>query len=422
MLTQEANDRLTRVGPGTPMGELLRRYWQPVALIEELPAGGAPLPVRLMGEDLVLFRDDQGRPGLLGLHCAHRGADLSYGRIEDGGLRCIYHGWLYDVNGRCVEQPGEPAGSTFHERIRHRAYPCREAGGMVLAYLGPGEPPLLPAYPFLTASDTHRYNSKILHACNFLQANEGNYDPCHTPFLHRYNEPGPHATTYIAAHNVPSLDVELTDYGLRIYQLRKLDADKTYVRLTNFVLPNLCAFSAGGNDGYTCNWHVPIDDTHHWKFVIQFRQERPMDLTEVAGERNAVRADYRIERSRANRYLQDREEMKERSFAGLGRAFQAQDMCATEGEGPIQDRTQEHLGRTDVAVAAGRTLLLAAMDAVEAGDDPLHVLRAPNRPEVPTLIARGDMLPDADDWRHYWERIPATTRLADSTVRSQPPS
>src|SRR6266699_1560591 len=157
MLSREENELLTRTGPGTPCGELMRRYWQPAALAEELPPRGAPLPVRLFGEDLVLFRDDDGRPGLLGLHCSHRGADLSYGRIEDGGLRCIYHGWLYDLRGRCLEQPGEPAGSSFHEKIQHRAYPCVEAGGIVLAYMGPGESPLIPGYEFLTVGDEHRF-------------------------------------------------------------------------------------------------------------------------------------------------------------------------------------------------------------------------------------------------------------------------
>src|SRR4051812_26971137 len=126
MLTREENELVTRVGPGTPAGQLLRRYWQPAALTEELPVGGAPLPVRLLGDEPVLSRAEQGRPGLIGLHCAHRGADLSYARTEDGGLRCLYHGWLYDVSGRCLEQPGEAEGSTFHERVRQRAYPCVE--------------------------------------------------------------------------------------------------------------------------------------------------------------------------------------------------------------------------------------------------------------------------------------------------------
>src|SRR5919107_13480 len=171
MPTQEENDLLTRVGPGAPGGEMMRRYWQPAALSEELPAGGAPLPVRLLGEDLVLFRDEQGQPGLLGLHCPHRGADLSYGRLEDGGLRCLY-------------QPGEPAGSTFYERIRHLAYPCQEKGGIIFTYMGPGEPPLLPGYEFLNVPDDHRVVTKIFQECNYLQANEGNQDPIHLSFLH----------------------------------------------------------------------------------------------------------------------------------------------------------------------------------------------------------------------------------------------
>src|SRR5213593_314579 len=131
MAANQEVELLTRTDAGTPCGELMRRYWQPAALSEELPEGGAPLPVRLLGEDLVLFRDDQGRPGLVGLHCSHRGADLSYGRLEDGGLRCIYHGWLYDIYGKCLEQPGEPTGSTFHERIHQTAYPCVERGGAI---------------------------------------------------------------------------------------------------------------------------------------------------------------------------------------------------------------------------------------------------------------------------------------------------
>ena len=133
MLYETENQLLTRTGPGTPGGNMLRRYWQPVALCSELPVGGAPIPLRILGEDLVLFRDEQGRPGLLALHCSHRGADLSYGRLEDGGIRCIYHGWVYDVEGKCLEQPGEPAGSTYCAKIHHPAYPCQEAGGLILA-------------------------------------------------------------------------------------------------------------------------------------------------------------------------------------------------------------------------------------------------------------------------------------------------
>src|SRR3954463_10556155 len=167
MLVDELNVRLTRTGPGTPCGALMRRYWQPVALGEELPSGGAPLPVRLLGEDLVLFRDEAGRPGLLGLYCPPRGADLSYGRLEDGGLRCLYHGWLFARNGQCLEQPGEPADSTFYQSVPHPPYPCREVTGVIFAYPGTGAAPLLPAYELFTVDEAYRFApTKSFHDCN----------------------------------------------------------------------------------------------------------------------------------------------------------------------------------------------------------------------------------------------------------------
>ena len=155
MMTKEENDLLTQTDRGTPMGELMRRYWQPVALSEELPQGGAPIPVKVMGEELVLFRDEKGKLGLLGIHCPHRGADLSYGRVEDGGLRCIYHGWLFDARGKCLDQPWEPGGGEHRDQIQHTAYPCHEQAGGIFAYMGPGDPPCFPNYEFLTAPPGH---------------------------------------------------------------------------------------------------------------------------------------------------------------------------------------------------------------------------------------------------------------------------
>src|SRR5579884_897767 len=241
MLTAEQNALITQTGPGTPGGKLFRCYWQPVALSEELPPDGAPIPVRVLGEDLVLFRGEDGLPGLLGLRCSHRGTDLSYGRVEDGGLRCLYHGWLYDARGRCLDQPGEPAGSTFCQRIRHTAYPCREMGGMILAYLGPGEPPLVPAYPFLHVPEGHVSVTKIFQECNYLQANEGNQDPVHLSFLHRINMD---AVDYnlLQVDTQPRVEIEETSWGIRIYAIRDMGEGRHYVRLTNPVFPNLTAF------------------------------------------------------------------------------------------------------------------------------------------------------------------------------------
>ena len=209
MLSREENELLTRTGPGTAAGDLLRAYWQPAALSEELPAGGAPVPLRLMSEDLVLFRDDAGRPGLLGLHCSHRGADLSYGRIEDGGLRCLYHGWLYDVDGDCLDQPGEPEGSTFNEKVHHLAYPCAEVGGIIYAYMGRGEPPPMPAFEFITAPVESRSNAKVLVECNYLQGAEGNFDPTHLSFLHQSTTDDPESAQALNAEDrAPTIEAE----------------------------------------------------------------------------------------------------------------------------------------------------------------------------------------------------------------------
>src|SRR4029453_10425367 len=239
MVKPEEIDLIVQTGPGTPGGDLMRRYWQPAALSEELPLGGAPIPIRLLSEDLALFRDEDGRPGLLGIHCAHRGADLSYGRLEDGGLRCIYHGWLYDRTGRCLEQPGEPAGSTFHERIRHPAYPCHEQAGVIFAYRGPGAPPVFPNYEFLRERAPEQMDViKRYHECNYHQANEGNIDTSHLSFLHYMNLPyglgatNPNPTGGTLNHRgarpgLETMEVDRTPYGVRGARVQGGWGDKT---------------------------------------------------------------------------------------------------------------------------------------------------------------------------------------------------
>jgi len=403
LLTREENDLITRVGLGTPGGDLLRRYWQPVALAEELPIGSAPLAIRILGEDLVLFRDESGQAGLLGIHCAHRGADLSYGRLEDGGLRCIYHGWLYDVAGRCLEQPGEPAGSRFHERVRQPAYPCREMGGVILAYLGSGEPPLVPAYEFLLAPEERRSASKVFQECSYMQGNEGNIDPVHHSFLHlRYGEGEDANFTWYAGDRSPMIETEDTEFGVRIYAVRRIDEDRNHIKVTNFILPNLSAIS-GDADGYGINWHVPIDDTHHWKYNLTFRRTRTIDHQARVRGRTGATADFHPIRAKANRYDQDRQEMAGVSFAGLGRDFQAQDACATEGAGPIQDRTAEHLGYTDKGIIAARKSLLRAINDVQSRQDPAHVIRDPGQNNLTEIGARKEVVPTRLGWYRYWE-------------------
>jgi phenylpropionate dioxygenase-like ring-hydroxylating dioxygenase large terminal subunit len=402
MASAEENVLLTRTGPGTPGGNLMRRYWQPVALQEELPVGGAPLPVRLLGEDLVLFRDDAGRPGLLGIHCSHRGADLSYGRLEDGGLRCIYHGWLFDVTGHCLEQPGEPAGSTFHERIHHIAYPCSEAGGMILAYLGPGEPPLLPRFEFLEAPAERRATTKELRECNYLQGNEGNFDPQHLGMLHWVASGETSVSVeYYRKTPRPKMEIEETEFGVRLYTILPQENGNNYVAIHNFVMPSLSAFGSASQDGYGVNWHVPIDDVSHWVYRVQFERHVPIDAERIKRLR-AINPDFRRTRVKANRYLQDRDEMKaNRSFAGLGTSFPEQDACVTEGAGLIQDRTQEHLGYNDQCIFASRQVLLRAIRTVEQGGQAPLACWDPSENEVPGVVSWTRELPGSVDYRAY---------------------
>jgi phthalate 4,5-dioxygenase len=419
MLTQEENNLLAHTGRGTPGGGLLRRYWQPVALSEELPENGAPLPVRILSEDLVLFRDDRGRPGLLGLHCSHRRADLSYGRVEAGGLRCLYHGWLYDIHGNCLDQPCEATGRDFRHKVRHPAYPCQEMGGLIFTYMGPGEPPLLPAYEALSAPPGHRLVTKIFHECNHFQANEGNLDPSHVSFLHRQsNVPqnlkrtvkgsdGRLPLALYAADMAPEIETEETDFGIRIFSIRKTDEDRTFFRVTNFILPNLATIPGPmSGDGYNLYWHVPIDDTHHWRYDIVFRRSAPMDEKDIQRNQeilDELTADHKPIRNKANRYLQDRESMKSWSFSGMGRIFNVQDTAIVEGCGPIADRTQEFLGPSDKAIIAARRMVLKAIRDLDTGREPPHVIRHAEANRFPHLMVVSEVITHGSDWKSYWK-------------------
>ena len=403
MLSRQENELLCHSGPGTPGGEFLRRYWQPVALAEELPFGAPPVPLRILSEELVLFRDDQGRIGLLDLHCSHRGSDLSYGRIEDGGLRCLYHGWLYDIHGNCLEQPNEPPGRGFQDKIHHPAYPCQEKAGVIFAYFGPGEPPLLPAYEGLEAPDEHRWVAKQFHECNYVQGNEGNYDATHVLFLHGFlptpegrKASGQRANDMVfrdyradpdnRLSRVPvEYETEETDYGVRYYSLRNIKGDQRGVSVGNFVLPNLCAVQGGPQprgDGYLINWHVPIDDEHHWRFSIAFKRSGPLDPEFGKRRTSVLTPDYKFIQNKTNRYMQDREEMKRTTFAGLGTIFVVGDHFTTESAGPIQDRTKEHLGMADRPVTGARRAALKAIRQVQEGKDPPHVIRSPEQNDM----------------------------------------
>ncbi len=419
MNRQEENALLTMTGPGTGCGALLRRYWQPVGLARDLK-DGVPVPVKILGEDLVLFRDDRGEIGLIGLHCPHRCADLSYGRLEDGGLRCLYHGWLIDRYGRCLDQPAEPPESGLKDRIRHTAYRCHEAAGTIFAYMGPGAPPRFPNFHFVNAPPEHVYQSRVRHRCNYLQANEGNIDPAHLSFLHAFAKPLPDRKgDYGASQDVlirdpqPDLEIERTRFGVRIYASRGAPDGRTYLRVTNYVFPNLAFFAGSdqryGEGGYSVHWHVPIDDTSHWRYEFYYHPHHALDkvslVKKAAGE---VDENEDPVRGAHNRYRQDRRSMGG-AYSGMGDVFFAHDTFAVESPGPIHDRSRERLGTTDMAIVAARRMMLAAIDALARGELPPLDLRTEADNQFWDLVVLSRMLPSGENHQ---------THCADLIARS----
>ncbi len=411
MLTKEENDLVTQTGPGTPCGRLLRSYWQPAALSEELPPGAPPLPLRLFSEDLVMFRDEDGRIGLLDLHCSHRATDLSYGRIEDGGLRCVYHGWLYDVNGKCLQTPAEPPGSHLKEFVRHKAYPCLEKGGIIFTYMGEGEPPLLPNYEVLSAPDENRFVTKHFHECNYLQGLEGSQDGTHVRFLHRFlrtdtgakqleDHPKALGKGEDASFREPPPDeyfgvvrVEENDFSVWAYLGSGVGGPE-------YTFPSLCLTNGGAQsagDGYLIYWRVPIDDTHNWLFAMSFKRSGPIpEDHRYKRSWSMMTPDYHFIRNQRNRYLQDREEQKTSTFTGMGSVFVVQDALANETQGPIQDRTKEMLGVPDMSIAAWRRMLLRAIRTMQEGGDPPGQIRDPRVNEVDPIFLKRNAPPTDD--------------------------
>lgn len=421
MLSAEQNELVTRVGPGTPAGALLRRYWQPAALVEEFGAERPAKAVRLLGEDLVLYRDEGGGYGLLGRHCPHRGADLCFGRLEDGGLRCAFHGWLFDARGRCLEQPAEPPESRFHTKIRHIAYPCEERNGTIFAYLGPGEAPAFPDFDCFLAPEPFTFSFKGFLDCNWLQALEVGIDPSHASFLHRFFEDDDPAQGYGQQFRAPTADaaipvtrilrrspcprieVEETDYGLRIIALRALDEANVHVRVTNLAFPNAIVIPMS-DDMVITQWHVPIDDVRCWWYAIFSSFRERVDKATMRAQRLELYTvpDYVPRRNRANNYGFDAEEQRTRTYTGMGKDINVHDNWAVESIGPIQDRTVEHLGAADKAITANRRMLLKAIHGLGQGEAP--PLASPGaeagRARGPAAV---DTIGPADAWQRCWQ-------------------
>jgi phenylpropionate dioxygenase-like ring-hydroxylating dioxygenase large terminal subunit len=413
MLSPEDNDLMTRTDPGTPMGNLIRRYWIPALLSEEIPAPDCPpARVKLLGEDLVAFRDSAGRIGLIGERCAHRGTSLFFGRNEECGLRCVYHGWKYDVGGNVVETPAEPAGSDFGRRLQHPAYPTREANGIIYAYLGPRERvPLFPNYEWTLVPEDFAYVTKCLLECNYLQGLEGECDSSHLSFLHRSFTNERNQALY-KSDTVPFYETAETDFGVRLIATRRAADDQRYTRFSAFVMPVYGCVPAGRPtnelEGYEIHSYVPADDTHCWRYDIGFRRDRAVRDDEVH-RRKQINPDYTRIRNARNDYLQDRQMQKTVNFTGI-EDFLNHDACATESMGPIFDRSKEHLGVSDKAVIAVRKFLLNAVKELQQGKEPPHLVRAPERNWFPHVDCFAYLLPQNTNWRERFDYLTETAR------------
>jgi phthalate 4,5-dioxygenase oxygenase subunit len=369
MLTREENDLLTQTGPGTPMGELMRRYWLPVMLSGELEADGEPKQVKLLSQRFVAFRDSSGRVGLLDEHCPHRGASLAYGRNEECGLRCIYHGWKVDVDGNIVDTPSEPEDSTFRFRIKHPAYAVHEVAGLIWAYIGPPDQrPPFPDWEWTRADPEQFEINKVFEECNYAQGLEGSIDSVHSDFLHSSDLRGR------PSDHRPSFEVDERPYGFRYAAIRKPDTDassKKYVRVTLFVAPCFVFIPPQrppGKEIVTHQMWVPIDDESNYFYSVRWNRLGPSERDHIA--QFQMDSEFRPARSRANKHLQDRAAMKNGSWTGID-GVNSQDFAVVESMGPIFDRTREHLGVTDLAIIRFRRWLLQHARALaEQGIEP----------------------------------------------------
>ena len=396
----EQNERFTRIGPSTPCGEMLRHYWHPVALIDEFNPQLDPRmairpvkAVRLLGQDLVLFKNAQGQFGLLDRDCPHRGADLAFGRNEGDGLRCPFHGWKFDITGQCLETPAEPQGSVLCTRIKQRNYPVQERSGILFAWMGPegSTPPPLPAIDCFQAPGTHTFAFKGLWHCNWLQAFEVGIDPAHASFLHRFFNDASLEDTYgkqfrgasageIDGEKWPMTrvmrefdqpDIAFTEqpYGLQLTTLRPMTDKLTHVRITNALFPNTFVIPLSETMTIT-QMHVPVDDTHTDWYAVFTSFADPVNKDAMRNQRlEAVSLpDYIPKSGRHNNWGFNPEEQMTRTFLGMGEDdINVHDQWACESMGAIQNRTREHLGTSDKVIIANRRMLAKAIDDVAAG-------------------------------------------------------
>ncbi len=414
MLTRTDNESLTRVGPGTPMGIYMRRHWIPFLLSEELvQRDGAPLRVRLLGEDLIAFRDTDGRLGLLDRYCPHRRVDLFFGRNEDCGLRCVYHGWKFDVTGAVTDMPAEPAGTPLLESVRIKSYPIREWGGVIWAYMGDSAsvPPAPPQLEWGLVPDNARLVTKRLQQNNYAQSLEGGIDSAHVGILHSRLDPEkahlpfgerqlsvsdrlPHMGT----DKTPRFFVRPADYGLMIGARRNSGPDSYYWRITQFLLPFYTIIPrTSEDDPITGHAWVPIDDENTWTFTMTWHPKRALtekDIEHTLGIDVPVLNDgsYRPQLDRSTEYGLDRDMQRLRNATGID-GIGLQDAAVQESMGPIVDRSLETLGATDAAIVAFRRLMLRNARGTES-----DVAATAQNPDWYRVRSAGVVLPRETDF------------------------
>jgi phthalate 4,5-dioxygenase oxygenase subunit len=383
MLRREHNDLLTQTGPDTPMGRLFRCYWLPALLADELPDNECPpVRVKLLSERLVAFRDSHGRTGLIDEFCAHRGVSLWFGRNEECGLRCPYHGWKYDVTGQCIEVPSEPEESGFARKIKLKSYPLIERGGVLWTYMGPPEKqPSLPEWEFAVVPRTHSFTSKRLQENNWLQAMEGGIDSSHVSFLHRgslNSDPlfkGARGNQYNLSDSRPHFEVVESPGGLHIGARRNAEHGHYYWRITQWVMPSFTMVPPRGDHPVHGHFWIPIDDENCWTWSFDYRPTAPLSPREVDAMRAGkgvhvayVPGTFRPRANKDNDYLIDRAAQKDGiTYSGV-EGIAMQDSSVQESMGPIVDRTKENLVSTDNGIIMARHRLLRAVKALLDSD------------------------------------------------------
>ena len=420
MLSTQDTELLCRVGRGTPMGEMMRQYWLPAVYSYELEADGRPVRIRILGEDLIAWRDSDGRPGIIANNCPHRGASLFFGRNEESGLRCVYHGWKFDVAGRCVDMPNEPAESNFKDKVHATAYAAADWGTIVWVYMGPRQedPPGLPEWEWCTLPEGHlQHSHKTVYECNYMQALEGELDTTHVYFLHSRLDPkGQPSFGLFAPDRAARLEILDTPYGVMYGARRMEDSENCYWRTTQFLFPIYGMFPGGGEDGTVpLSIYVPIDDEHtlHWglrwhpKVKLEGGIGPQTSATNETGEliggvgpmkpeqTGRWFANWWPEANPRNDFQLRPEVQKTKNFTGIP-SVRLQDSAVIWSMGSIMDRTKEHLGTADSTIIRVRRRMLRAIEAFrDRGVVPPGV----DQPELYRVRSCQAILPAGVDWQ-----------------------